>query len=104
VWITLFAVFVAGSLALIGLPLFRPKETWQVPGQQEELDRLLIEKARVLRTIKDLESEHRAELMDEEAYQAARTEFIAQAVQLNRRIADLTGSDPSRAEEPEFST
>jgi len=95
-WIVLLAVFVLGTLVMIGLPLFGTREPWAVPGQQERLDALLAEKARALRILKDLESERRAELMDDAGYEAARAEYIAEAVRLNREIADLTGTDPSR--------
>ncbi len=103
-WIAFLLVFVLGVLAFIVTPLFRPAESWEVPGKQSELDRLLDEKARTLRTLKDLASEFRAELMDEASYDAARQEYIHDAVELNRDIAKLTGTDPSRMQDEGIST
>ena len=96
IWTGLLVLVVLACLAFVALPLLRPRETWETPDVESELDRLLAEKQRVLRTLKDVESEHLAGLMNDDDHSAARSEYMDRAVELNREIADLTGVDPSR--------
>ncbi len=95
-WSLILAVVVLGAALGVALPFLRPADTWQTPDSDSELDRLLREKQRTLRTLKDLDQELRAGLMDRSAYDEARAEYVEQAVTLNRELASLTGVDPSR--------
>ena len=95
-WTFAFVAVLLGTLVAVVVPFLRPRETWEMPGAETELDRLLREKQRVLRTLKDLEQELRAGLLDAQPYEEARTEYLERAVELNREIASLTGVDPSR--------
>ena len=96
VWTIVLAVIVVGVVAAVLLPFLRPGEPWETPNKETELDRLLAEKQRVLRTLKDVEQERLAGLMSVEDHDAARAEYLERAVELNRQIASLTGVDPSR--------
>lgn len=96
IWTVFLGLFVVATLAFVLTPAVRSNETWQTPDAQSELDRLLAEKQRVLRTLKDVDSEHLAGLMNDEDHAAARAEYLARAVELNREVASLTGVDPSR--------
>lgn len=99
IWMTILAVFILACLVFVAMPLRRSDETWETPNAETELDRLLAEKQRVLRTLKDVESEHLAGLMNDKDYEEARTEYMERAVELNRDVASLTGVDPSRMQE-----
>ena len=78
-------------------PFFRPAVAWDV-DDASELDGLFDAKARVLRSIKDLDHEHEAGLLSEVDWTEARAEQVAEAVRLNREIAQRTGLDPAAAE------
>ncbi len=95
-WLAVLVVLCLALLAGILVPLLRPKEPWGVPEMETQLDRLLAEKQRTLRVLKDLDHEHRAGLMDDATHSDARAEYLERAVELNREIASLTGVDPSR--------
>ena len=95
IWMTLLIVLALAALAFIALPLTRRGETWETPNADTELDRLLAEKQRVLRTLKDVESEHVAGLMNQKDYDEARAEYMERAVDLNRDLAHLTGVNPT---------
>jgi hypothetical protein len=96
VWTAVLAVVVVASLAAVVLPFFRAREPWDTPNKESELDRLLAEKQRVLRTLKDLDQERLAGLMSESDHAAGRETYLERAVELNRDIASLTGVDPTR--------
>jgi len=96
IWAVILAVLVLGILAFVVRPFLGPQEPWQTPNAESELDRLLADKQRVLRTLKDLESERLAGLMNEKDHDEARAEYLERAVEINREIASLTGVDPSR--------
>jgi len=96
IWASILAVFVLACIAFVALPVLRSNEPWETPDAETELDRLLAEKQRVLRTLKDVENEHLAGLMNDKDHAEARTEYMERAVELNREIASLTGVDPSR--------
>jgi len=96
VWTLLLVVIVLVVAAAVMLPFLRPGEPWETPNKETELDRLLAEKQRTMRTLKDLDDEHLAGLMGDSDYEAAREEYLEKAVDLNRQIASLTGVDPTR--------
>ena len=96
IWLSILVLFVLACLAFVGLPLLRSTETWETPNADTELDRLLAEKQRVLRVLKDVESEHLAGLMNQQDYDEAHAEYMDHAVELNRQLASLTGVDPTR--------
>ena len=96
VWTAVLAVVIVGSLAVVVLPFFRTREPWETPNKESELDRLLAEKQRILRTLKDIDQERLAGLMSETDHAAGRETYLERAVELNREIASLTGVDPTR--------
>ena len=96
IWTGILVVLVVGVVASVLMPFLRPGEPWETPNKETELDRLLAEKQRVLRTLKDVESERLAGLMSQADHDAARAEYLERAVELNRDIASLTGVDPTR--------
>ena len=102
-WTFVLAAVVLGTLAAVAAPFLRPAEAWETPDADSELERLLREKQRVLRTLKDLDQEVQAGLMDQDARDEARVEYLERAVELYREIASLTGVDPSRMREEEAS-
>ena len=93
-WVALMVVFALLTAALIALPWLRPAAAWDARTEPSKLDELLGEKARIMRVLADLESERRAELMDDAAYEDARREYLERAVRLNRELAESTGIDP----------
>ena len=91
---TLLTVLVAGGcLFALGRPLFGPSEPWDTPRQESDLDQLLAEKARTLRALKDIDHDRDAGLLDEGGHAEARSDYLSRAVQLNRRISEITGVD-----------
>ena len=96
IWTAILALIVVGVVGSVLMPFLRPGERWETPNKETELDRLLAEKQRVLRTLKDLESERLAGLMSQSDHDAARAEYLEKAVELNRQVASLTEVDPTR--------
>lgn len=95
---TVFLCLVIGVGVVAALaPLFRARRAWET-GETSDLDRLFEAKARVLRTVKDLDHEHEAGLLTEADWRSAREEAVADAVRLNREIAERTGLDAAAAE------
>jgi hypothetical protein len=96
VWTLILTAIVLSVAAAVMLPFLRPGEPWETPNKETELDRLLAEKQRTMRTLKDLDQERLAGLMSETDHDEARAEYMERAVDLNRQIASLTGVDPTR--------
>jgi len=96
IWTLILVVVVLGVAGGVLLPFLRPGEPWETPNKETELDRLLAEKQRTMRTLKDLDQERLAGLMSEKDHVEAREEYLERAVELNRKIASLTGVDPTR--------
>jgi hypothetical protein len=95
-WDFALALVIAIGLAAVSLPLFRPRRPWGAL-EKTELDRLFEAKARVLRTIKDLDHEHAAGLLSDADWKESRKESLGEAVRLNREITALTGVETEAA-------
>lgn len=100
VWTILIALVIGIGVVAAVAPLFGARRPWDV-AEKTDLDRLFESKARVLRTLKDLDHEHSAGLLSDADWKEARDESLAEAVRLNREIAALTGVEPAVTEEAE---
>lgn len=94
--ITFVAGLVAAAVALV-LPLVGPRLPWH-SSLGTELDRLLQEKARVLRALKDLQHERAGGFLNEREFQETRRDYVEQAARLNRGLQRLTGISPATRE------
>lgn len=98
-WMAALVVVALVCLVAVLLPLLGRRRTWAA-DDATDLDRLFDAKARVLRAIKDLDHEHGAGLLTDDDWRAARDEHVAEAVRLNREVAELTGVEaPAEVEE-----
>ena len=94
-WLVLLCVVVAAAVAALVWPfVFSPREPWE-QGSPDALDRLLAEKARTLRGLKDHDHELEAGLLADAEYRETRAEYVERAALLNREIAKQTGVDPA---------
>lgn len=95
-WTLVFACIVLAALAVSAVPLFRPGRPWDIE-RASRLDELLASKARVLRSIKDLDHEKEAGLLSEEDWRETREEYVEEAVRLNRLIESPDGLPPGKS-------
>jgi len=98
-WTVLFVGAVIAVLVRVLWPVFGAPEEWSSAGETE-LDRLLGEKARVLRALKDLEHERAGGFLNEREFTETRRDYMEQAAQLNRELTRLTGVRPARRSTP----
>lgn len=100
VWTALLCLAIGIGVVAAFAPLFGRRRPWDVE-ERTDLDRLFEAKARVLRTIKDLDHEHDAGLLSDADWRDARAESLAEAVRLNREIAAMTGVEVEAPAEEE---
>ena len=98
-WIITLVLVALAALAAVWKPLFGQKVPWGLAARTE-IDSLLVEKARALRALKDLEQDRTRGLLGEQEFAEARGEYVDKAAGLNRAIAAITGIDPAAATPP----
>ena len=96
-WTVFLALCIGVGVVAALAPLFRARRAWDT-GESSDLDRLFDDKARVLRTVKDLDHEREAGLLTEQDWRDARAAAVDEAVRLNREISEQTGIDAAAAE------
>lgn len=82
---------IVSVLALVWMvyPLFGVRRSWATRETASIEQQLLDERGRLLRAIKDLEHEHEAGSIDESEYQELRSDYLAEAAAVYRRLDEL---------------
>ena len=100
-WISLIIILSLAAITLVVRPLFRRREPWELVEGDSLQDQLGREKEKVLRLLKDLETEWGAGVISEIEYKDLRRSYRVEAAMLNRRLAtlkrDIDGTSSRRA-------
>ena len=93
-WIAALALIILISLAWILAPLLGLKRSWAGAERASVEQQLLEERARLLRSLKDLEHEHEAGSIGDEEYAELRTDYLAETAAVYRRLEELGAETP----------
>ncbi len=101
-WTLLLVVIIVTALLVIIVPLIRPRQPWELSadatGPVNVLQLLGAEKEKVLRQLKDLETERESGAMSDEDYTELRAAYLGEAALLNRRLEALQeGTDEAES-------
>ena len=77
------------ALVWMVLPLFGARRSWATRETASVEQQLFDERSRLLRAIKDLEHEHEAGSIEEGEYQELRSDYLAEAAAVYRRLDEL---------------
>lgn len=97
-WTLLLVSLIVAAIVAVIVPLIRPREPWELsddgaPGPENVLEILAREKEKVLRQLKDLETERESGAMAEKDYDELRAAYLGEAALINRRIEALTDAE-----------
>lgn len=82
----------AGLVLVLAYPLLSPREPWDLDEAPDRLRNLQRARHRALRTLKDIESDHREGILLDEDYRQIQATYKRQAIQLSKELARVRES------------
>ena len=93
-WIALLALIIVISLVWVLAPLLGLKRSWAGAERASVEQQLHEERARLLRSLKDLEHEHEAGTIGDDEYAELRNDYLAETAAVYRRLEEIGASVP----------